>query len=104
MKKAMKKAMKKGMKKRMGCKADGEVKYRSNLMVVRILTRRPTKQTAFYSPFPYSPFPARCFSQAHAEARVSSRLRSAFQPSSLLARVVSAQIATVSPARRGANL
>ena len=46
----MKKAMKKGMKKRMGCKADGEVKYRSNLMVVRILTRRPTKQTAFYSP------------------------------------------------------
>ena len=51
--------MKKGMKKRMGCKADGEVKYRSNLMVVRILTRRPTKQTAFYSPFP-----ARCFSQA----------------------------------------
>ena len=38
------------MKKRMGCKADGEVKYRSNLMVVRILTRRPTKQTAFYSP------------------------------------------------------
>ena len=102
MKKGMKKAMKKGMKKRMGCKADGEVKYRSNLMVVRILTRRPTKQTAFYSPFPY--FPARCFSQAHAEARVSSRLRSAFQPSSLLARVVSAQIATVSPARRGANL
>ena len=27
----MKTAMKKGMKKRMGCKADGEVKYRSNL-------------------------------------------------------------------------
>ena len=99
MKTAMKKGMKKRMKKRMGCKADGEVKYRSNLMVVRILTRRPTKQTAFYSPFP-----ARCFSQAHAAARVSSRLRSAFQPSSLLARVVSAQIATVSPARRGANL
>gem|GEM_PF-4513457 len=38
------------MKKRMGCKADGEVKYRSNLMVVRILTRHPTQQTAFYSP------------------------------------------------------
>ena len=34
----------------MGCKADGEVKYRSNLMVVRILTRHPTQQTAFYSP------------------------------------------------------
>ena len=31
----------------MRCKADGEVKYRSNLMVVRILTRRPTQQTAF---------------------------------------------------------
>lgn len=36
------------MKKRMGCKADDEVKYRSNLSVVRILTRRPTQQTAFY--------------------------------------------------------
>ena len=34
------------MHKRMGCKADDEVKYRSNLMVVRILTRHPTKQTA----------------------------------------------------------
>ena len=36
-------------KKKMGCKADGEVKYRSNLLVVRILTRRPTKQTAYFS-------------------------------------------------------
>ncbi len=38
------------MHKRMGCKADGEVKYRSNLMVVRILTSHPTKQAAFYAP------------------------------------------------------
>ena len=38
------------MKKKMGCKADGEAKYRSNLSVVRILARHPTKQTAFYSP------------------------------------------------------
>ena len=38
------------MKKKMRCKADGEVKYRSNLMVVRILTRHPTKQIAFSSP------------------------------------------------------
>ena len=30
----------------MRCKADGEAKYRSNLMVVRILARRPTKQIA----------------------------------------------------------
>ena len=35
------------MYKRMGCKANDEVKYRSNLMVVRILTRRSTQQTAF---------------------------------------------------------
>ena len=38
------------MKKRMGCKADGKDEYRSNLMVVRISSRHPTKQTAFYSP------------------------------------------------------
>ena len=38
------------MKKKMECKALGEVKYRSNLMVVRILTRRVTKQSAFSSP------------------------------------------------------
>ena len=31
----------------MGCKADGEDEYRSNLMVVRIFSSRPTKQTAF---------------------------------------------------------
>ena len=43
----MKTAMKKGMKKRMGCKADGEVKYRSNLSVVRFLTKPATQQTAF---------------------------------------------------------
>ena len=34
------------MHKRMGCKADDEVKYRSNLLVVRILTSHPTQQTA----------------------------------------------------------
>ena len=45
-----KNAQAKGMKKRMECKAPGEVKYRSNLMVVRILTRRVTQQSAFYSP------------------------------------------------------
>lgn len=33
----------------MGCKALGEAKYRSNLMVVRILASRVTPQTAFYS-------------------------------------------------------
>ena len=33
----------------MECKAHGEAKYRSNLMVVRILARRATKQSAFYS-------------------------------------------------------
>ena len=38
------------MKKKMGCKADGEDEYRSNLMVVRISSRHPTKQTTFYSP------------------------------------------------------
>ncbi len=43
-----------GMKKKMGCKALGEAKYRSNLMVVRILARRVTRQTAFYAPRPYS--------------------------------------------------
>ena len=47
----LKTAENKRMKKKMGCKAHGEVKYRSNLMVVRILTRRATKQPAFYSPF-----------------------------------------------------
>ena len=45
-----KNAQAKGMKRRMECKAPGEVKYRSNLMVVRILTRRGTQQSAFYSP------------------------------------------------------
>ena len=40
------------MKKKMGCKADGEDEYRSNLMVVRISSRHPTKQTAFSSPRP----------------------------------------------------
>ncbi len=35
------------MKKKMGCKADGEDEYRSNLMVVRISSRHPTPQTAF---------------------------------------------------------
>ena len=38
------------MKKKMGCKADGEDDYRSNLMVVMISSRHPTQQTAFYSP------------------------------------------------------
>ena len=33
----------------MGRKANGEVKYRSNLLVVRILTNRSTKLTAFYA-------------------------------------------------------
>ena len=37
------------MKKKMGCKADGEDEYRSNLMVVRISSRHPTQQTAFYA-------------------------------------------------------
>lgn len=47
---------------------------------------------------------ARCFSQAQAEASVSSIDLSAFQPSSLLASVGSAQMAVTSPALRGANL
>ncbi len=38
------------MKKKMGCKADGEDEYRSNLMVVRISSNHPTQQTVFYSP------------------------------------------------------
>lgn len=42
--------------------------------------------------------PRTCFSQAQAERSVSSRGRSAFQPSSLLARCVSAQTAFTSPA------
>ena len=41
-------------KKKMGCKADGEDEYRSNLSVVRISSNRPTKQTAFSSPFTYT--------------------------------------------------
>ena len=49
-------------------------------------------------------FPARRFSHAQAAARVSSTERSAFQPSSSFASLVSAQIATTSPGRRGANL
>ena len=40
----------------MGCKADGVDEYRSNLMVVRISSRRPTQQTAFYAAFTYSDF------------------------------------------------
>ena len=44
---AVKKAERKGMHKRMGCKADGEDEHRSNLMVVRISSNRPTQQTAF---------------------------------------------------------
>ena len=38
------------MHKRMGCKADGADEYRSNLVVVRISSRRPTQQAAFYAP------------------------------------------------------
>ncbi len=38
------------MHKRMKCKADGEDEYRSNLMVVRISSRRPTQQFAFQAP------------------------------------------------------
>ena len=34
--------------KKMRCKADVEDEYRSNLMVVRIWTRHPTQQIAFY--------------------------------------------------------
>ena len=41
------------MKKKMGCKADGEAKYRSNLSVVRILANPTTKQIAsFCAPSP----------------------------------------------------
>ena len=36
-----------GIQKKMGCKADGKDEYRSNLMVVMISSRHPTKQTAF---------------------------------------------------------
>ena len=35
------------MQKKMGCKADGADEYRSNLVVVRISSNRPTQQTAF---------------------------------------------------------
>lgn len=49
---------------------------------------------------PHYSIPRTCFSQAQAERSVSSRGRSAFQPSSLLARCVSAQTAFTSPARR----
>ena len=44
----------KGMKKRIRCKADVEDEYRSNLMVVRISSKHPTQQIAFYSPRPHS--------------------------------------------------
>ena len=44
----------KGMKKRIRCKADVEDEYRSNLMVVRISSKHPTQQIAFYSPRPQS--------------------------------------------------
>lgn len=47
---------------------------------------------------------ARYFSQAQADARVSSTLRSAFQPSSLLAKSGLAQRAITSPSRLGTNL
>ena len=46
------------MKKKMGCKADGEDEYRSNLSVVRISSNHPTQQTAFYSPRPKRPVSA----------------------------------------------
>ena len=45
----------KGMKKRIRCKADVEDEYRSNLMVVRISSKHPTQQIAFYSPRPIRP-------------------------------------------------
>lgn len=44
--------------------------------------------------------PRKCFSQAQAEASVSSIGRVAFHPSSRFANVVSAQIFSISPARR----
>ncbi len=37
-----------GMKKKMECKAHGEAKYRSNLMVVRILANRATQSDRFF--------------------------------------------------------
>ena len=40
------------MQKWMGCKAEGEVQYRSNLMVVRIWTNPTTKQRAISAPRP----------------------------------------------------
>ena len=51
------------MKKRMGCKADGEDEYRSNLSVVRISSNHPTQQTAASSPRLYlqPSFCAHCF-------------------------------------------
>lgn len=48
--------------------------------------------------------PRTCRSQFQAAASVSSSERSAFHPKTVLARVGSAQIATMSPARRGAIL
>ena len=42
------------MQKRMRCKAEGEAKYRSNLMVVGILANPTTKQVAFSAPRNYS--------------------------------------------------
>ena len=39
------------MKKKMGCKAPGEAKYRSNLMVVRILANRATQPDRFLFAF-----------------------------------------------------
>ena len=36
------------MKKKMGCKADGEDEYRSNLSVVRISSNHPTQSARFF--------------------------------------------------------
>ena len=49
-------ARKAGMQKRMGCKADGEAKYRSNLLVVRILARHPTQSDRLFCAPPYRYF------------------------------------------------
>ena len=41
------------MKKKMGCKADGEDEYRSNLSVVRISSNHPTQSARFFFATPY---------------------------------------------------
>ena len=72
--------------------------------VVRRLSAVPLRRgAALPSSVVRGYFPARCFSQAQAAARVSSTLRSAFQPISRFARDGSAQMAVTSPARRGAK-